>query len=67
MRRPIVITAQVALEVAGDASLEEIARAYEQHALRLPFIVAATRPTQATSVFITRLRVDAISEQDVAA
>ena len=63
MRRPIVITAQVELAASGDASLEEIKRAYEDMVPRLPFIAGATRPTQATSVFVTRIRVDHISEQ----
>jgi hypothetical protein len=62
-RRPIVVHAMIALEAAGDATLDEIKRAYEEHAPRLPFPVGAATATQATQVFVTRLHVSDISEQ----
>ena len=61
-RRMIVMRAEIAVEVTGDASLETIARGYENGPM-LPFVINATQPTRGTCVFPTRVRVDSISEQ----
>ena len=62
--RRVTLTVTVAIETAGDASLEAIARAFEQTP-SLPFAAGATNPMGTSICTVTRRSVSHASEQEV--